>query len=76
MYKTVYQEIGVEVDLDEWTDAELIEEMEDRGFYISKAIASMPREVYVLYEAYTSKDPVRFEVQLKELFYNSIGRIA
>ena len=35
-YKTVETYVDVEVDLDEWDDDELAEELRDRGWFVSK----------------------------------------
>ena len=35
-YKTVETYVEVEVDLDEWDDDELAEELRDRGWFVSK----------------------------------------
>ena len=35
-YKTVESYVEVEVDLDEWNDDELAEELRDRGWFVSK----------------------------------------
>ena len=39
-YKHVYQEVEVEVDLSEWDDDELIEELERRGTELSEYTSS------------------------------------
>ena len=37
-YKTVESYVEVEVDLDEWNDDELVDEMEHRGYFVSKEV--------------------------------------
>lgn len=36
VYKTITTDVDVEVDLDEWDDDELIEELESRGFNVGE----------------------------------------
>ena len=38
-YKIVESYIEVEVDLDEWNDDELAEELSDRGYFVSKEVS-------------------------------------
>ena len=38
-YKTVESYVEVDVDLDEWDDDELVNEMNHRGYFVSKEIS-------------------------------------
>ena len=38
-YKTVESYVEVEVDLDEWDDDELVNEMNHRGYFVSKEVS-------------------------------------
>jgi len=35
-YKTVTVDVNVDIDLDEWSDEDLIAELDDRGYTVSK----------------------------------------
>ena len=47
-YKTVESYVEVEVDLDEWNDDELAEELRERGWFVSTGVEKFGREDFDL----------------------------
>jgi hypothetical protein len=66
----VNTEVEVEVDLDEISDDELLSELKSRGFM------TMPGQIQKLYEAYVLNQHSVVDQLLKDLFYETLGRIA
>lgn len=77
--KTIYQEVAVDVNLDlsDFDDEELIEELEDRGLEVmdkndSGAISEAARdEIYNLYRDYLNGTD--FDRKLKKFFEGQLG---
>lgn len=73
-YKTIYTEVEVEVDLDEFDDDDIIEEMERRNLSVVTSpdeARSLLEEIY--YKRVMNKD---FTAELDRYFYLTLGRIA
>lgn len=73
-YKTIYTEVEVEVDLDEFDDDDIIEEMERRNLSVIASpdeTRSLLEEIY--YKRVMNKD---FTAELDRYFYLTLGRIA
>lgn len=73
-YKTIYTEVEVEVDLDEFDDDDIIEEMERRNLSVIASpdeARSLLEEIY--YKRVMNKD---FTAELDRYFYLTLGRIA
>lgn len=70
---TVYTEVEVDVDLDEFDTDDLIEELERRGKGFEVASRSGTELVNIIYEKRRlGKD---YQTELDELIYVSIGKI-
>lgn len=74
-YKTIYTEVEVEVDLDEFDDDDIIEEMERRNLSVGPASPEEARELLeaIYYKRVMNKD---FTAELDRYFYLTLGRIA
>ena len=73
-YKTIYTEVEVEVDLDEFDDDELLEEIERRNLSANASpdeARSLLEDIY--YKRVMNKD---FTAELDRYFYLTLGRIA
>lgn len=73
-YKTIYTEVEVEVDLDEFDDDDIIEEMERRNL----SVVASPDEARrlledIYYKRVMNKD---FTAELDRYFYLTLGRVA
>jgi hypothetical protein len=71
--KTIYTEVEVEVDLDEFSDEELLEELKDRNLNVGGNVAEAERlleEIY--YKRVMGKD---FTAEIDRYLYETIGRI-
>lgn len=73
-YKTIYTEVEVEVDLDEFDDDDIIEEMERRKL----SVVASPDEARrlledIYYKRVMNKD---FTAELDRYFYLTLGRLA
>lgn len=73
MYRTVYKEVEIDVELDDFDDQDLIDELErrGRGFEVN---SNTPTElVRTIYEKRrTGRD---YQQELDELIYVAIGRV-
>lgn len=76
MYKksvTVYKEIEIDVELDDFSDTDLIEELERRGKGLEIGSWSSTELLTAIYEKRRlGKD---YQQELDELIYQNIGRI-
>ena len=74
-YKTIYTEVEVEVDLDEFDDEDIIEEMERRKLSVGPASPEEARELLetIYYKRVMNKD---FAAELDRYFYLTLGRVA
>ena len=76
-YKTVYTEVEVDVDLEEFTDDELVEELESRGKMIGDNRVNPKGDSITLLTAIYEKRRmgVDYQTDLDDLIYNALGRI-
>ena len=69
--------VSVHVDLDEFDDDELIEELESRGYKVledQNYIGNLPPEpIQSLYATYTTMSPEFFQTELKKYFRDHLG---
>ena len=67
-YKTVESYVEVEVNLDEWNDNELAEELRDRGWFVSTGVEKFEREDFDLLMDLvdTSDNPLYTKSTLRE----------
>ena len=73
MYKTVYKEVEIDVELDDFDDQDLIDELERRGRGFEVAGQTPTDLVRAIYEKRrTGRD---YQQELDELIYVAIGRI-
>ena len=68
--RSIYTEVEVEVDLSEFDDDELVQELEDRGVTVSGSYI-----IQQLHDAYILKQPDAVDRILRELFHEELGRI-
>lgn len=76
-YKTVEAYVEVEVDLDEWKDHELIDEMQSRGYTCVKSSDSLFSEAdWQMLLDIIDKQPRNWETdQLREKVFNERNKI-
>ena len=76
-YKTVYAEVEVDVNLEEFTDDELVEELESRGKIIGDQRVSPTGDSIELLTAIYEKrrTGIDYQTDLDDLIYNALGRI-
>jgi hypothetical protein len=73
MYRTVYKEVEIDVELDDFDDQDLIDELENRGRGFEVAGQTPTELVRMIYEKRrTGRD---YQQELDELIYVAIGRI-
>ena len=73
MYRTVYKEVEIDVELDDFDDQDLIDELERRGRGFEVAGRAPTDLVRTIYEKRrTGRD---YQQELDELIYVAIGRI-
>ncbi len=74
-YKTIYTEVEVEVDLDEFDDDELLEELERRNIQPNASWADPDQTHELIYKMY---EKVRLnqniDEELRNFFWRTIGR--
>jgi hypothetical protein len=70
---TVYTEVEVDVELDDFETDDLIEELERRGEFAGGDSKELVEEMY---EAYKLGKHDQVDTMLKTLFYEVAGRIA
>jgi hypothetical protein len=72
--KTKYVE--VDIDLDDFSDKDLIEELGYRGYTVSEnASDTLQETLKALYEAYTMSDRDRVREHLSVIFDTQLGKI-
>jgi len=71
-YTTVYKEVEVDVDMDDFDDHDLLDELEKRGVLIGDAGNSKELLVAIYHKRRNGKD---YQTELDQLIYNGIGRI-
>ena len=74
MYKTVYTEVEVDVDLDDFDDQDLIDELESRGRGFDVAGQTPTELVDRIHQL--RRNGGDYQRELDELIYVTIGRIA
>lgn len=67
MYKTVYTEVEVDVDLKDFSDDDLIEEIESRGLQLPTDLVTA-----IYFKRRSGQD---YQRELDELIYSTIGKI-
>lgn len=73
MYKTVYTEVEVEVDISDFETEDLIEELEERGELPSRGLYNgnqLVEQIWML-----RRNGQDYQQQLNDLIYNVTGRI-
>lgn len=73
---TVYKEVDVEVDVDmeDFADEELIEELEERG-YVIHSKKEYTSDIDYLYSTWLTCSKEMFEKQLKDFFRTNLGHV-
>lgn len=71
---TIYQEVEIEVELDDFEDDDLLDECERRGLTFGHKVTPATQLIQQIFEAKQLGKP--YENLLNDLFYNTIGRIA
>lgn len=70
---TIYKEVEIDVDLSDFDDDDLIQELEDRGKMVDGGDTSSGTLVKQIYEK--RKLGQDYEEELKQLIYNVLGKI-
>ena len=70
---TIYKEVEIDVDLSDFDDDDLIQELEDRGKMVDGGDTSSGALVKQIYEK--RKLGQDYEEELKQLIYNVLGKI-
>ena len=73
MYKTIYTEVEVDVDLADFDTDDLIEELESRGHGADVEDSTSTELIGIIYEKRRMGKP--FEQELDQLIYQVTGRI-
>lgn len=84
VYKTFYGEAEIEVDLDEWGDEDLIEELESRDYTVTKGedhpdMIDMKDEIFELYKEWLSDQADRdnrFEKAMRKFFEKHLNKVS
>ena len=63
----------VEIDMGEFDDEELIDEMDRRGYTVVDSI--ILKDLESLYSNYLTTSPETFDKELKKFFRNTLGKI-
>lgn len=76
MYRTVYKEVEVEVDLDDFDDDELIEEVERRGLDFNSKYISGDEMRELLTKVWDNRRQGKdYQQELDQLIWYGIGKI-
>ena len=74
MYKTIYTEVEVDVDLDEFETEDLIEELESRGYLVTDEEGRDNNEILVkIWEL--RRMGKSYEAELDQLIYCVLGKV-
>ena len=68
--RTIYKEIEVDVDVDDFTNAELLEELNSRGIVNFDSVTNMIDEIYQ-----KQRLGLNYDKELSDLIYKTLGRI-
>jgi hypothetical protein len=74
MYKTIYTEVEVDVDLSEFDTDDLLEELDSRGESLGKtfsgSMAEALEKIWIL-----RREGKEYQTELDSLIYNVLGKI-
>ena len=71
-YTTVYKEVEIDVDLDDFDDEDILEEMETRG--LSVGVSGDGKDL--LYSIWLKRREGKdYQAELDKLIYNGLGKI-
>jgi hypothetical protein len=68
--RTIYKEIEVDVDFDDFTNAELLEELNSRGIVNFDSVTNMIDGIYQ-----KQRLGLNYDKELSDLIYKTLGRI-
>lgn len=76
-YKSISTYVDIDIDLEEFTDDELIEELESRGKMIGDSRVTPRGDAIALLTSIYEKrrSGKEYQSELNELIYNALGRI-
>ena len=73
--RTIYTDVEVEIDLDDFSDDELVDELRDRGFSVDEfnetTVKELIEQVY-----YLRRQGQQWQHLIDQLIYKALGRIA
>lgn len=83
-YRTFYGEAEIEVDLEEWDDEDLIEELESRDYTVTPksghpAYEEMKDDIFALYKEWLSDQgdrDNRFEKAMRKFFEKNLNKVS
>ena len=73
MYKTIYTEVEVDVDLSEFDTEDLIEELESRGAGVEPEFGDGKEILQIIYEKRRLKQD--YQTELDQLIWMGLGRV-
>jgi len=71
-YTTVYKEVEIDVDLDDFDDEDILEEMEKRGLAVGATGDGRELLTAIWLKRRQGKD---YQTELAQLIYNGLGKI-
>ena len=80
-YKTYYEEVEIDVGLDEWNDKDLIEELSDRGYSVGDTVSKNETldDIFELYQEWLhdkGDDDRRFEKAMRKFFEKHLNKVS
>ena len=80
-YKTYYEEVEIDVGLDEWNDKDLIEELSDRGYSVGNTASKNETldDIFELYQEWLhdkGDDDRRFEKAMRKFFEKHLNKVS
>ena len=81
VYKTFYAEAEIDVDLDEWDDEDLVEELTERGYSVEKGLpkSEIMDDVFALYKEWMDDQgdrDTRFEKAMRKFFEKHLNKVS
>ena len=75
MYKTIYTEVEVDVDLGDFETEDLIEELESRNAYENKTESELYRSLLTIIWQKRRAGNVSYDKELDTLIYDVLGHV-
>ena len=72
---TIYREVEIDIDLSEFSDDDLMDELKSRGVNINQLSEDINLLLHSLYSAWASNQKYEVDKAIRELVWEGIGRI-